>query len=286
MSGLLRGRDFALLALFLVVLGILFAVSNYFLEVARVPALSLPDFGGVSAERTNLVESIQAKADEQPATALDAVPAPAAAEGDDFAVPGGWFYTQTAGEPGHGYAVTDEGGALFWSEFQRLGGVRQLGYPISKRFEWDGFPTQVFQKGVLQWPGSAQGVFVVNVLDLLHDRRQDEWLRAQYGVPPMANWSADGERSWGEVVEAHQALLTDTALRDAYFTPSDPMFVYGLPMAPIDNQGNVLVLRTQRAILQRWLEDTPWAKAGEVTRANVGDIAKEAGLFDDAVALE
>lgn len=286
MSGLLRGRDLALLVLFLSVLGILFAVSNYFWEVARIPTLSVPDLNGVSAERTELVESIRARDAEQPATAFDPVPAPATVEGDDFAVPGGWFYTQTASGPGHGYAVTDEGGALFWSEFQRLGGVRQLGYPISQRFAWDGFPTQVFQKGVLQWSGSAQGIFVVNVLDLLHDEGHDEWLRAQSGVPPMANWSADGERSWDELVAAHQALLTDTALRDAYFTPSDPMLVYGLPMAPIDNQGNVLVLRTQRAILQRWLEDMPWAKAGEVTRANVGDIAKEAGLFDDAVAQE
>lgn len=286
LPGLIRGRDFALLALFLTVLGILFFVSNYILEIARIPTLSLPDFGGVSAERTQLVESIRAQAEERPATALDPVPAPATGEGDDFLVPGGRFFTQAADEPGYGYAVTDADGALFWTEFQSLGGVKQFGYPISQRFAWDGIPTQVFQKGVLQWPGSAQGIFVVNVLDLLHDRGHDEWLRAQYGVPSMANWSADSGRGWDETVEAHQALLTDMALRDAYFAPSDPMLVYGLPMAPIDNQGNVLVLRTQRAILQRWQEDMPWAKTGEVTTANVGDIAKEVGLFDDAVAAE
>ena len=41
-----------------------------------------------------------------------------------------------------------------------------LGYPISRRFLWDGFPSQAFQKAVLQWqPG--RGTFFVNVFDRL-----------------------------------------------------------------------------------------------------------------------
>ena len=37
----------------------------------------------------------------------------------------------------------------FWDEFQRLGGVDALGYPISRRFTWKGFTVQAMQKGVL-----------------------------------------------------------------------------------------------------------------------------------------
>lgn len=60
----------------------------------------------------------------------------------------------------------------------------------------------------------------------------------------------------------------------------DPITLYGLPMAPIADRGTVLVLRAQRAILQKWLIETPWADAGRVTIANGGEIAKAAGLLD------
>jgi hypothetical protein len=49
--------------------------------------------------------------------------------------------------------------------------------------------------------------------------------------------------------------------------------------------GNVLVLRAQRVVLQEWKQDTPWAKAGEVTVALGGDIAKELGILPDGQAL-
>src|SRR5262249_29981655 len=38
-------------------------------------------------------------------------------------------------------------------------------------------------------------------------------------------------------------------------------------------------IRLQRAVIQQWKQDVPWAKAGQVTVANGADIAKEAGLF-------
>src|SRR5687767_10925252 len=59
----------------------------------------------------------------------------------DFDIPNGHFYTQAGGGAG-GFAITDNDGMLFWSEFQRLGGVPALGYPISSRFVWDGFTVQ------------------------------------------------------------------------------------------------------------------------------------------------
>ena len=35
----------------------------------------------------------------------------------------------------------------------------------------------------------------------------------------------------------------------------------------------------QRAVIQQWKVDVPWARAGETTVANGGDVAKEAGLL-------
>src|SRR5262245_40210410 len=58
-----------------------------------------------------------------PAPAAPApAPAPAAAPAGaaDYAIPGGWFYTQAGGGGGRGYAVSDEGGVRFWSELRRL----------------------------------------------------------------------------------------------------------------------------------------------------------------------
>jgi len=42
-------------------------------------------------------------------------------------------------------------------------------------------------------------------------------------------------------------------------------------------EGTLLIVRCQRAALQLWKVDTPWAKAGRVTVANDGDLLKERG---------
>ena len=39
------------------------------------------------------------------------------------------------------------------------------------------------------------------------------------------------------------------------------------------------VLRTQRTVFQLWKHDVPWAKAGQVTLANAGELARDAELF-------
>src|SRR3989442_457769 len=116
-----------------------------------------------------------------PAAPAPAAPASGAAPGPsagsaDFAIPNGWFYTQTGGGGGRGYAVTDEGGVRFWSELQRLGGVQAVGYPASQRFQWDGFTVQVFQRVILQWRPEANAVAIVNALDRLHELGKDEML--------------------------------------------------------------------------------------------------------------
>jgi hypothetical protein len=81
-------------------------------------------------------------------------------------------------------------------------------------------------------------------------------------------------------------LDADPAIKAAYFADPDPVARFGLPLSQAD-MGNAYVVRCQRAVLQRWKEDVPWARAGQVTIANGGDLAKEAGILaDEALAPE
>ncbi|HEX2174254.1 MAG TPA: hypothetical protein VHL09_17615 [Dehalococcoidia bacterium] len=206
----------------------------------------------------------------------------AQAQAADWAIPNGHFYTQASGQAGSsaGYAVVDDDAARFWSEFRRLGGVDGVGYPVSQRFVWDGFVSQAFQKGVFQWRPEVGQVYFVNVFDQMSEAGLDPFLLTVRQVPGIADWSSDTGRPFDEVIAAHQALLdANPAIRDAYFAVPDPVNLYGLPMAPIENMGNVLVLRAQRVVIQQWLVNVPWAAAGQVTVANGGDVAKEAGLL-------
>ncbi len=60
-----------------------------------------------------------------------------------------------------GFAVDND---AFWDYFTHRGGIRTLGYPISRTFQFQGYPTQFFQRLVLQEvPG--QGVQRLNLLD-------------------------------------------------------------------------------------------------------------------------
>jgi N-acetylmuramoyl-L-alanine amidase len=65
----------------------------------------------------------------------------------------------------------------------------------------------------------------------------------------------------------------------------DPVQANGLPVSDVVDFGDVLVLRCQRVVLQQWKVDVPWARAGQVTFALGGDIAKEAGILPDPAAL-
>lgn len=199
----------------------------------------------------------------------------------DFPIPGGHFYSQTAGGTGdQGFSVLDVPARPFWSEFQRLGGVESAGYPISQPFAWEAQPAQAFQKAIFRWNPERSAVDLVNVFDLLHDAGQDDRLLAIRSVPPMADWRGDTGLDWPAVADRHLALLDGfPTLRAAYFAVDDPILRHGLPMAPVADFGSVRVLRAQRAVLQEWREDRPWARAGAVTVANGGDLAKEFGLL-------
>ena len=63
--------------------------------------------------------------------------------------------------PQTGYRIGDD---AFWTYFQRRGGVRTFGYPVSSPFTLQGFRVQIFQRALLQLQPDG-GVAIANVLD-------------------------------------------------------------------------------------------------------------------------
>lgn len=200
----------------------------------------------------------------------------------DFEVPNGWFFSQANGrdgDPNWGYRIADDNGVRFWSEFQRLGGVPAQGYPVSGRFQGDGFVLQATQKFIFQWRPERNEVWYLNIFDLMHDAGLDGWLLTVRHVPPPESTAEDAGLSWDEVLARHWKMLDrNPAIKEVYWAAADPLNHFGLPMAYAEYD-NVRVLRAQRAVIQQWTMDTPWAKAGQITIANGGDVAKEAGLL-------
>ena len=201
----------------------------------------------------------------------------------DYDIPSGHFFTQANGRPlgasPAGFAVTDEGDVHFWKEFQRLGGVEALGYPVTQRFVLDGFTTQAFQKGVLQWRPEVKQAYFLNTFDLMHDRKLDDWLLTYRQTPKPFDTKPDTGLSWEKVVARHLAFLDkNPAIKERFLSNPAWLQQYGLPVAYAD-AGNSFVIRAQRATFQYWKEDVPWAKKGGITVANGGDLAKEAYLW-------
>jgi hypothetical protein len=214
-----------------------------------------------------------------------------AARPADYPLPGGRFFTQTNGRPpgagGRGYAVTNADGVPFWDAFQRLGGVPAVGYPVGRRFLLDGFVVQPMQKAVFQWHPGERRVNMLNTYDRLHDAGRDDWLRSVRQTPPPFDTAPDAGLPWDRVVARHMALLdANPAVRARYLAEPAWLERFGLPVSVADYPG-VYVVRAQRAVLQQWKTAVPWARAGEVTVANGGDVAREAGLFPaEALRLE
>ena len=204
-------------------------------------------------------------------------------------MPNGHFYTQAngqGGQGGSGYSVMDDDLAQFWSEFQRLGGVPVLGYPISQRYSLpDGLTYQAFQKAILQWDPAAHTSHFANIFDQLTAVNRDSWLSAFKQTPPSKDWSSDQGQPWDKVVASHMALLDQNpAIRAAYQTDPGALDHYGLPMGYAD-LGNVAVLRCQRAVFQQWKVATQFATTNQVLVANGGDNAKDAGLVPSTAAV-
>lgn len=196
-------------------------------------------------------------------------------QGGDTPILGGRFFPQTANGQG-GFSVVNDNGARFWAEYQRLGGSQTVGFPISRRFVYDGFITQAFQKLVLQWRPEIGIAYPINVFDELSEAGHDESLFDTRQTPyPLVSFDQP-HWTFPQIIANRQALLNDnSALRARYFSVSDPLNVFGLPTSRVEDMGNHYAIRTQRAVFQQWKENVPWASAGQVTIANGGSIAQE-----------
>ncbi|MXX65531.1 MAG: carboxypeptidase regulatory-like domain-containing protein [Chloroflexi bacterium] len=212
-----------------------------------------------------------------------AAASPAQAQATDYRIADGWFFTQTASntsDPTDGFAVVDDDSAKFWTAFQELGGLQAVGYPVTRRFVWDGFVTQVFQKAAFQWRPESESIAMVNVFDDLWRHGLDSELEDRL-IPPQEQFPEYG-LSFAEIRERRISLLdAEPALRAHYFSAPDPVLWYGLPQSRVREYGDGLLrtVRLQRAVLQLWTRDVPWAKAGTVTVANGGDEAKALGFW-------
>ena len=195
------------------------------------------------------------------------------------------LFTETAGGQGH-FSVCDDTQANFRTAFEQWG-LQKIGYPISRRYTRDGFVTQAFQKAIMQWRAESNSVVLVNIFDDLHNNGLDDTLLSTRQTPKQLpdGWDHGGKHTlsdvpFNEVVTKRQALLdVRPALRNTYFASDDPLTFYGLPTSLVEDMGNHYAIRLQRAVLQEWKETVPWAKVGEVTIANGGDIAKELGAL-------
>lgn len=208
---------------------------------------------------------------------------PAAARGADYDIRDGHFFTQTNGRSSSagGFSVTNADEIRFWDAFQSLGGIDILGYPVTRRFQLDGFIVQAFQKAVLQWrPDQGRQFMFLNTFDVLHDRGRDEWLEIYRQTPRPLDTAPDSGLAWDRVVARHLALLDKVPqpLKERFLADPDWLNHYGLPVSTAE-YSNSVVVRAQRAAFQYWKEAVPWAAKGTVTVANGGDLAKEAGLY-------
>jgi hypothetical protein len=119
----------------------------------------------------------------------------------------------------------------------------------------------------------------VNVFDDLNQNGSDGFLDAVRQVPPAADTSADSGLPFDQVVARHVALLDPyPSLREFFLADPDWLTTYGLPLA-VKDYGPFVAVRLQRATLQLWNVDAPWARAGSVVVGNGADVAKEAGLW-------
>lgn len=166
-----------------------------------------------------------------------------------------------------GFAVSGD----FLAEYNRFGGLQNLGYPISRVFEKDGFPHQAFQRAILQWRKESGEAVPVNIMDELQKMGKDGWLYSR-GVPRHRNGDASAETrlSW----------LTHPEIKRAYFANPYPSVFYGLPTSFPERFGSFITQRFQRGVLQLWLDEVSGMPLpGEVVGVLVGDWAKEAGFI-------
>lgn len=182
------------------------------------------------------------------------------------------FYPQT------GFFLRNRDGVNFLSEFDRLGGVGMLGYPVSRVFEASGFLHQALQRGILQWRPETNSAVMVNIMDELHRSGKDDWLLSK-GVPPQFSSEDGSGGNFDKAREIRLSWLTDGKIRQAYLAAPDPLGFYGLPTSQPEQYGPFVAQRFQRGVLQLWLADAQgMPRPGQVVGVLAGDLALELGV--------
>ena len=197
----------------------------------------------------------------------------------DFAIPSGWFYSQSGPGDGLGFAVTDAQDIPFWTFFQSAGGVARLGYPISNRWTDGPLTLQAFQKAVLQW-SAADGVTFVDVYDALSRAGKDEWLEERRGVPRPPSDKPGDDRGFEEVLaDRLEILARNPEIELRWFRNDRWLDFYGLPVV-YEERGDVLVLRAQRAVFRHWLFEPELAVGPASVSISYGGLDyRDAGLI-------
>ena len=218
----------------------------------------------------------------------------------DYAIGGGWFYTQTGGGSGQGYAVQDVGAdsnghaIKFWSEFRRLGGVATLGYPVGEPYKGsDGFTYQPFQRAVLQWRPELELSELSNTFEILQAAGKDDWLASSKGIPqPIADDGSAGD--YPKAVTTRLSWLTNSQIKATFLANPNPKAIsgwnqdmaiqmYGLPMSQPQQNGPFISQRFQRIAFQLWTDNVSGMPSpGTVVGVLGGDLFKEAGQIPAA----
>lgn len=212
-----------------------------------------------------------------------------AAEPADYAISAGRFFTQTSSDPAgfQGFSVVDDSMASLWTELERYGGVERLGYPVSRRYACGSDVCQAFQKSVLAWDRAAGIALPSAILDELSVAGWDERLLDRFETP-LPELRVEGSITVpSAAAEPYLALLdADPEIRAFYYAEPGGAARFGLPTG-VGRFDDAVVVRFQRAVVQRWLVNVPWAAQGTITVANVGELAREAGLIPtSALAVE
>ena len=185
------------------------------------------------------------------------------------AAPSAVFFAET------GFTVADDGQTKFLSDFQRLGAVVGLGYPISRPYMVDGFRYQAFQRAILQWRPELGRSLLANTLNWLSDTGRGDWLDS-IGVPRPLR---DSGGSWAQVVAERESWLTEPAIARVY-REGGGMDRFGLPLSYPERRGPFTVQRFQRIAFQLWEDPVSGMPApGSVVGILAGDMAKGAGLI-------
>jgi len=201
----------------------------------------------------------------------------------DFDIRAGHFFTQSngSGRPGIGFSVSDESGVPLWSAFSQAGGVPALGYPLSRRFSFQGGVYQLFQRAVLAWDGTR--IQTISMPELpAFPLDGATWLASQTILPTLDSDFSASDQVWAQYAAAHLATLDlEPRMKSTYFSVPDPITRFGLPTdLPTENPtGTSIGLKLAYASFQIANRDSAFAKAGELIVSNNGDLVLDAEPF-------